>query len=124
MTPRTATPFARFGERDTALNKRIHKSLHLQLLCAVLISFAVGLAAFAIAFFLGEVLLDQTVYGQTFAETMADQHFSQLQEYVDYTGPMNRPGEDHEFFRKLPLEYVCRKTLISWLRLIPGMKRI
>lgn len=83
MTLRTATPFARFGERDTALNKRIHKSLRLQLLCAVLISFAVGLAAFAIAFFLGEVLLDQTVYGQTFAETMADQHFSQLQEYVE-----------------------------------------
>lgn len=57
--------------------------MRLQLLCAVLISFAVGLAAFAIAFFLGEVLLDQTVYGQTFAETMADQHFSQLQEYVE-----------------------------------------
>ena len=65
------------------MNKRIHKSLRLQLLCAVLISFAVGLAAFAIAFFLGEILLDQTVYGQTFAETMADQHFSQLQEYVE-----------------------------------------
>lgn len=28
-------------------------------------------------------MLDKTVYGQTFAETMADQHFSQLQEYVE-----------------------------------------
>ena len=57
--------------------------MRLQLLSAVLISFAVGLAAFAIAFFLGDAMLDKTVYGQTFAETMADQHFSQLQEYVE-----------------------------------------
>ena len=55
----------------------------MQLLCAVLISFAVSLAAFGIAFFLGNAMLDQTVYGHTFAETMADQHFSQLQEYVE-----------------------------------------
>lgn len=65
------------------MNKRIQKSLRLQLLCAVLISFAVAVVTFGIAFFLGESLLDQTVYGQTFAETMADQHFSQLQEYVE-----------------------------------------
>ena len=65
------------------MNKRIQKSLRLQLLSAVLISFAVGLAAFGIAFFLGDTVLDKTVYGQTFAETMADQHFSQLQEYVE-----------------------------------------
>ena len=83
MIPRTATPSVPYGERDTALNNRILKSLRLQLFCAVLISFAVGLAAFGIAFFLGDALLDQTVYGQTFAETMADQHFSQLQEYVE-----------------------------------------
>ena len=52
------------------------------MLSAVLISFVVGLAAVGIAFFLGDAMLDKTVYGQTFAETMADQHFSQLQEYV------------------------------------------
>lgn len=65
------------------MNKRIHKSLRLQLLSAVLISFAVSLAAFGVAYFLGDTMLDKTVYGQTFAETMADQHFSQLQEYVE-----------------------------------------
>ena len=86
MIPRTATPSVPYGERDTALNNRILKSLRLQLFCAVLISFAVGLAAFGSAFFLGDALLDQTVYGQTFAETMADQHFSQLQEYVEEEG--------------------------------------
>lgn len=53
------------------------------MLSAVLISFAVSLAAFGVAYFLGDTMLDKTVYGQTFAETMADQHFSQLQEYVE-----------------------------------------
>ena len=48
---------------------------------------------------------------------------TQLQEYVDYTGPMNRPGDDPEFFKKLPFGYVCRKTISSWLGLIPKMKR-
>lgn len=68
------------------MNNRILKSLRLQLFCAVLISFAVGLASFGITFFLGDAMLDRTVYGQTFAETMADQHFSQLQEYVEEEG--------------------------------------
>ena len=83
MIPRTATPSVPYGERDTALNNRISKSLGLQLFCAVLISLLVGGVVFAAAFFLGDSLLDKTVYGQTFAETMADQHFSQLQDYVE-----------------------------------------
>ena len=65
------------------MSKRIRKSLRLQLLCAVLISFAVAILFFGIAYSLGDTMLDKTVYGQTFAETMADQHFSQLQEYVE-----------------------------------------
>ena len=85
MIPRIATPSVPYGERDTALNNRISKSLGLQLFCAVLISLLVGGVVFAAAFFLGDSLLDKTVYGQTFAETMADQHFSQLQDYVDPT---------------------------------------
>ena len=48
---------------------------------------------------------------------------TQLQEYVDYTGPMNRPGEDPAFFKKLPFWYVWSKTLKSWVALIPRMKR-
>ena len=65
------------------MSKRILKSLRLQLLSAVLISFAVAVLFFGISFCLGDTMLDKTVYGQTFAETMADQHFSQLQEYVE-----------------------------------------
>ena len=65
------------------MSKRIRKSLRLQLLCAVLISFTVAIMFFGVAYSLGDTMLDKTVYGQTFAETMADQHFSQLQEYVE-----------------------------------------
>ena len=83
MIPRIATPFVPYGERDTALNNRISKSLGLQLFCAVLISLLVGVVIFGMSFFLGDALLDKTVYGRTFAETMADQHFSQLQDYVE-----------------------------------------
>lgn len=65
------------------MNKRVSKSLKLQLLCAVLISFAAAFAVFALSFFLGGALLDRTVYGDTFSERMADQQFSLLQEYVE-----------------------------------------
>ena len=75
MIPRTAIPSAPYGERGIALSNRISKSLRLQLFCAVLLSLLVGVILFAAAFFLGDSLLDKTVYGQTFAETMADQHF-------------------------------------------------
>lgn len=86
MIPRTAIPSAPYGERGIALSNRISKSLRLQLFCAVLLSLLVGVILFAAAFFLGDSLLDKTVYGQTFAETMADQHFSQLQDYVEEEG--------------------------------------
>lgn len=64
------------------MNKKIAKSLRLQLLCAVLLSLLAGVAAYGISLYLGDALLDRSVYGNSFAETMADQHFSQLQEYV------------------------------------------
>jgi len=65
------------------LVKRLSGSLRLQLFGAVLISFAIAVGFFLISFFLGTALLDKTVYGNSFAERMADQQFSMLQEYVE-----------------------------------------
>ena len=38
---------------------------------------------FGLSFLLGNALLDKTIYGHSFAETMADQHFARLQDYVE-----------------------------------------
>ena len=82
MTPKTAIPSEPFGERGIGLSERVMKSLPLQLFCAVLISLLVGCFSFAASFFLGNALLDRTVYGNTFSETMAQRRFFQLQEFV------------------------------------------
>ena len=83
MIRKTATPSAPSGERGIALSRRISKNLRLQLFCAVLISLLIGVAVFGISFLLGSTLLDKTVYGHSFANKMADQQFSMLQEYVE-----------------------------------------
>ena len=65
------------------MSRRISENLRLQLFCAVLISLLIGVAVFGISFLLGNVLLDKTVYGHSFADKMADQQFYKLQEYVE-----------------------------------------
>lgn len=49
----------------------------------MLISLLIGVAVFGVSFLLGSTLLDKTVYGHSFADKMADQQFSMLQEYVE-----------------------------------------
>ena len=83
MILKTATPFEPCGERGIALSKKIAESLKLQLFCAVLISLLSGAAVFVLSFLLGNILLDKTVYGNSFSEQMADQQFSMLQDYVE-----------------------------------------
>lgn len=83
MTLTIATQYEQSGERGTELSKRVSHSLGLQLFCAVLISFAVALSVFGIVFLLGNSLLDRTVYGSAYAESMADLQFGLLQEYID-----------------------------------------
>ena len=64
------------------MNKFIAKSLRAQLFCAVLISLFAGGVIFFASFFLGNALLDKTVYGNTFSRKMEDRRFEDLQEYV------------------------------------------
>jgi len=64
------------------LNRNVLGNLRLQLFCAVLLSLLVGTVVFCVSFFLGSALLDKTIYGQSFADKMADQQFSKLQSYV------------------------------------------
>jgi len=82
MTRKTVIPFAPYGERGIALNRNVLGNLRLQLFCAVLLSLLVGTVVFCVSFFLGSALLDKTIYGQSFADKMADQQFSKLQSYV------------------------------------------
>ena len=65
------------------MSRRISENLRLQLFCAVLLSLFVGVVVFGISFLFGNTLLDKTVYGHSFADKMADQQFSKLQEYVE-----------------------------------------
>ena len=50
---------------------------------SVLISLLVGLAVFGFSFPLGNFLLNNTVYSDSFSDKMSDQKFSALQEYVE-----------------------------------------
>ena len=83
MIRKTATPSAPYGERGIVLSRRISENLRLQLFSAVLISLLVGVVVFSVSFLLGNTLLDKTVYGHSFANKMADQQFSKLQDYVE-----------------------------------------
>ncbi len=65
------------------MSKKVSENLRLQLFCAVLISLLIGVTIFGVSFLLGNTLLDKTVYGHSFADKMADQQFSKLQDYVE-----------------------------------------
>ena len=65
------------------MSRRISENLRLQLFSAVLISLLVGVVVFSVSFLLGNTLLNKTVYGHSFANKMADQQFSMLQDYVE-----------------------------------------
>lgn len=82
MIHRIFIRYVTYGGRGIVLNKQVSKNLRLQLLCAVLISLVSGLTVFGIVFLLGNTLLDQTVYGHSFAKKMAKQQFLKLQNYV------------------------------------------
>lgn len=62
--------------------KKVSGSLSAQLLCGALVSLLAALAALGLVLGLGSTLLDRTVYGQPFADKMADRQFSELQAYV------------------------------------------
>ena len=58
------------------------RSLSVQLLAGVLVSLLIAVIAFNCFFFLGNALLDHTVYGLPFSKKMSDREFSQLQNFV------------------------------------------
>ena len=64
------------------MSKKIAENLKLQMFGTVLISILVGLVIFGISFPLGNLLLNNTVYSDSFSDKMSDQKFSQLQDYV------------------------------------------
>lgn len=86
MTHRTAIPSEPCGERGTALNNRISRSLSAQLFCGVLASLLAACLVFLASFLLEERILDHTVYGHPFAKEMADKQFEKLQQYVTDEG--------------------------------------
>lgn len=65
------------------MNKRIRKSLRLQLLFAAIISVCISAITFGLSFILGNTLLDRTVYTDSFSHMMAEKQFSKLKEYVE-----------------------------------------
>ncbi len=65
------------------MNKRKRSpGLSAQLFMGVLLSMLVAALAFILFFAIGNFLLDHTVYGQDFAERMADRSFEKLQDFV------------------------------------------
>ena len=84
MIRRIPTPSRPYGERGTALSKRIRfRSLSVQLLISVLISLLASAVAFGISYTAGDAFLDHTVYGEPFSDRMSDRLFEQMQEYVE-----------------------------------------
>ncbi len=59
------------------------KSLKLQLLISIFISFIIAVAVLVVLFVIGDSLLYKTVYSDSFSYKMADGQFSNLQEYVE-----------------------------------------
>ena len=64
------------------MNKRIKKSLRLQLLFAAIISVAIAAITFGLSFLLGNALLDRTIYADSFSAMMAEKQFYKLSDYV------------------------------------------
>ena len=62
--------------------KKISESLSAKLLCGVIVSLLAAAAVFVLTLVPGVLLLDHTVYGEPFAQKMADVQFSVLQDYV------------------------------------------
>ena len=62
--------------------KKISESLSAKLLCGVIISLLAAAAVFILTLVPGIFMLDHTVYGEPFAQKMADVKFSVLQDYV------------------------------------------
>ena len=58
------------------------RSLSVQLFAGVLVSLLITVLAFNCFFFLGNALLDHTVYALPFSKKMSDREFSQLQNFV------------------------------------------
>ncbi len=65
------------------MNKRIKKSLRLQLFFAAIISVVLAAVTFGLAFLIGNTLLDRTVYADSFSEMMAEKQFYKLKEFVE-----------------------------------------
>ncbi len=65
------------------MSRRVAKSLRMQLFFTVLISIAVGVLTFVLAFTLGNTGLDRTVYGNSFSGKKTAQQFERLQSYVE-----------------------------------------
>ena len=65
------------------MNKRIKKSLRLQLFFAALISVVIAAVTFGVSFVLGNFILDRTVYTESFSQMMADKQFEKLSGYID-----------------------------------------
>lgn len=76
------TPSAPFGERGIGLSKRINQSLSAQLFCGVLLSALAAALVFFCTLAINNQILDHTVYNRPFTQTISDQQFEKLQDYV------------------------------------------
>jgi len=68
------------------LSKLISKSIRVQLFCAVLLSLAVGIVIFIIAYFIGDTVLNKTVYGVNHSVKITDRYYDDLREHVESEG--------------------------------------
>lgn len=64
------------------IRERLSRSLGAQLFVGVLVSLLLAILVYGICFALGTLLLDHTVYGDSFMKRMEDRYFDQLREFV------------------------------------------
>lgn len=83
MIRRIVTPSEQSGERGIELSKPPYgRGLGVQLLAGVLLSLLAAALSFGLFYSVGNVLLDHTVYGESFSGKLSDRQFVQLQRYV------------------------------------------
>ena len=117
MTHRIARPYRLYGEGGIALSKS-HRSLSLsiQLFIGVLYSLLIAFVVFCICFWIGQTILDKTVYRQAFIGKMTDQNFHSLENYI--------ASQKVSSTNLKPLDIWCKKGDIVYLTVYNDEKLI
>ena len=118
------------GERAIALHKRRYtKSLSLQLLAWVLASLLAAVIAFGVFYFLGNKLIDKTVYSEKFSAFMSEQSFKRLQVYVTQEGITKNNIYrlnvwcNHEK-EVCIIRYICKRGVLSYIPLHEILRKV